>query len=136
MKSRLFPDRISWEEWKDRPLPEKTWEEWDKEEDFGGVTDGLNVEFYKSECRSHSREFIEEFLYEYQSVLETEEFEYSDFPQVLSAGPDYMAWLEWVELECKSGTRFPYEAYLQIVINRRMLINERGGKTGNNWVVP
>ena len=59
----------------------------------------------------HNKELFNEYLYEYQQVLKYEEFQYEDFPQVLDMGPDYLAWIDWVECEMKLGKRISYEEY-------------------------
>ena len=116
MKSKLYPKEIKWEDWKDRPiahLPISTYlPVFDDEEE-----DSLCVEFYKAEDVRHKREFIEEFLYEYQQVLKHEEFQYEDFPQALT-GPDYLAWTYWIEVELEKGNRIPYEEFVAIVRNK------------------
>lgn len=115
MKSKIYPEEVSWEDWKDRPVKRLPISRYlpvcSAEEDADDIA---YVEFYKAEDICHKRELIEEFLYEYQQVLKYEQFSYSDFPQSLM-GPDYQAWFYWIEAERQQERRISYSEFVAMV---------------------
>ena len=126
VKSRLYPEEVLWKDWKNKPLPDMAdiaTEEWDG---YSSIKDGeepeglVTVEFWKGWWWRHSKAFIEDFLYEYQQALsEKFVFEYGDFPQTLDRGPEYIAWLSWIEYELKANKRISYDEFIQLILECR-----------------